>query len=408
MDPRLAFTRFAGRYVHLGICGSISAYKAIELMRLYQRLDMRVSVTLTQAAQHFVTPLTFTSLHAEAVYTSMFGGSETGDADPFGHLTPGGEADVFVIAPASATTLARLATGSAEEILSAQCLAFPGPVVIAPAMNPRMWQHPATQHNACTLQNRGAAIVTPASGLVACGDEGQGKLADIHAILLATLKALSPQDMAGKKVMLTLGPTREQWDGVRFWTNPSSGLMGSSLALAAWLRGAEVHAVSGPGVAPLPVGIYQYPVVSAREMYAQAKALWPGMDMGLFTAAVADFSPQPFGAQKFKKQGNAAGFQIEFTANPDILAELSASKSPHQRVLGFAAETDQLEEHVKTKLHKKHAHIIAGNIVGASHSGFGVPTNTMYVLDAAGKAEHWQPASKPDVAWRLLDWLLTL
>lgn len=408
MDPRFAFTRFAGRFVHLGVCGSISAYKAIELMRLYQGLDIRVSATLTEAAQRFVTPLTFTSLHAESVYTGMFGGTESGDADPFGHLTPGGEADVFVIAPASATTLARMARGSAEEILSAQCLAFPGPLVVAPAMNPRMWQHPATQENVEILQRRGAGIVTPASGLVACGDEGEGKLADIQTILLATLKALSPQDMAGKKVMLTLGPTREKWDGVRFWTNPSSGLMGSSLAIAAWLRGAEVHAVSGPGVAALPPGIRQYSVVSAREMYGQAKALWPGMDIGLFTAAVADFSPQPFGGHKFKKQGNATGFTVEFTPNPDILAELSTNKAPHQRVLGFAAETDLLEEHVAAKLHKKQAHMIAGNLVGSTGAGFGAPTNTMFVLDAAGKAEHWQPASKPDVAWRLLDWLLTL
>ena len=405
MDSRFAFSQFAGTSVHLGVCGSISAYKAVELMRLFQALNMRPTVTLTEAGQRFITPLTFEALGAEKVYTEMF---ESNSPDIFGHLLPGAEADAFVIAPASATTLARLATGLASEILSAQCLAFAGTVVLAPAMNPRMWAHPATKSNIATLKSRGAIVVEPNCGLVACGESGQGKLAKVEDIFLATLKALSPQDLAGKKVMLTIGPTREPWDGVRFWSNPSTGLMGSSLALAAWLRGAEVHAIVGAGVAPLPCGITSYAVQTASEMYEQAKTLWNAMDIGVFTAAVADFSPVSVGANKFKKENQQDGFSVEFRANRDILGELGNGKTPRQKVLGFAAETENLEEQVARKLQRKNADLLAGNIVGKAGAGFGSAMNSVYVLDKHGKFANLPNLSKPDLAWRLLDWLLTL
>ncbi len=405
MDVRWNFSNFTGKRILLGICGSVSAYKAVELMRLLQEAGIGVSITLTESAQRFITPLTFASLGAENVYTSMFSGV---DGDIFNHLTPGAEADLFVIAPASATTLGRLANGLASEILSAQCLAFSGKLVLAPAMNPRMWLHPATQKNISTLVERGAYLVPPAKGMVACGEEGQGKLAAVEDIFLHVLRALTPQDLIGKRVMLTIGPTREPWDGVRFWSNPSTGIMGSALALAAWLRGAEVHAIVGSGVKKLPEGINTYPVQTAKQMYERAKALWPSMHMGLFTAAVADFSPVSYGTEKFKKSAQKAPLQIEFQANKDILAELGQTKQTQQRILGFAAETNNLEEQVGKKLLAKNADMLAGNYVGQENTGFGSSTNAMYVLDKNGRAEHWALSSKSDLAWRLLDWLLTL
>ena len=207
---------FAGHRVHLGVSGSVAAYKALDLLRALQKAGLRVSVGLAGAAARFVTPLSFRSLGAETVYASMFPGvdqPELGEAyDPFGHLTPSGEAEAFIVLPASATTLARAASGLADEILSAQILAYPGQVLFAPAMNPRMWSNPATRENCARLRARGHIVLEPGSGRVACNEEGQGKLVDLRQAYLAVLKQLSPQDYAGKKLMLTMGPPREQWD----------------------------------------------------------------------------------------------------------------------------------------------------------------------------------------------------
>ena len=399
------FSYFTGRRVHLGVCGSVAAYKAVELARLFQKAGMPVSATITEAACKFISPLTFEGIGASPVYTRMFDDTQN---SCFSHLDPGAIADVFVLAPVSATTVAHLASGTAQTMLAAQCLAFHGPLVLAPAMNPRMWAHPATQANVALLQQRGATLVGPAGGAVACGDHGLGKLEDINTIFLHTLKALAPQNLAGKTVLVTLGPTREQWDGVRFWSNPSTGHMGSMLALAAWLRGATVVAVAGPGTAPLPHGITTVSVTSAKEMFAAAKAHWLNADMGIFTAAVADFSPVPFGPGKFKKAMAGQDLTVQFTPNKDILATLSLGKRSTQKVLGFAAETDSMEERTRGKLHAKKAHLMAGNTIGVPGSGFGSTTNTMFVVDANGKEEHWENTSKADIAWRLLDWLLTL
>ena len=223
--------RFAGKRLHLGVCGSIACYKALDLLRALHALDIHVSVTLTDGARRFVTPLLFEALGAMPVYGRMFEGDEV-----FDHLEPGQRAQAMLVAPASADALSRLAAGAASDMLSAQALAFDGPLVVAPAMNPRMWRHPATQDNVATLRRRGARVVVPGCGGTACGDTGQGRLAPVEDLFLAALRALSPQDMAGQRVMLTMGPTREKWDGVRYWTNPSSGTMGAALATSAWLR----------------------------------------------------------------------------------------------------------------------------------------------------------------------------
>jgi len=359
--------RFTGKRLHLGVCGSIACYKALDLLRALHALDIHVSVTLTDGARRFVTPLLFEALGAMPVYGRMFEGDEV-----FDHLEPGQRAQAMLVAPASADALSRLATGAASDMLSAQALAFDGPLVVAPAMNPRMWRHPATQDNVATLRRRGAEIVVPGCGGTACGDTGQGRLAPVEDLFLAALRALSPQDMAGRRVMLTMGPTREKWDGVRYWTNPSSGTMGAALATSAWLRGAEVTAVCGPGCPDLPAGVERIGVGSAREMFEAASDCWPRMDMGLFCAAVADFSPEPLGPQKFKKEGQQDGFSIRFTANPDILRTLSHQRREGQKVLGFAAETtpdmDSLLELARGKRARKDADLLAASTAATAAS----------------------------------------
>lgn len=404
MESHLAFTHFTGRRLHLGVCGSVAAYRAPDLVRQWQDAGADVSVTLTPSAQKFITPLTFEALGASPVYAPMFAPADT----PFAHLEPGQCCHAMVVAPASATTLARIAAGLGDEMLACQALAFGGPLVVAPAMNPKMWANAATQANVATLRARGVTVIEPGCGRTACMEEGQGRLADLRLIHLAGLRALSPQDFAGRRVMLTLGPTREQWDGVRYWTNPSTGTMGAALAVAAWMRGAEVHAVCGPGAPWLPDGITRHNVTAARDMFNAAADLWPSVDDALFTAAVADFSPVPHGGEKFKKDSATQGFTVSFTPNADILKTLGHQRREGQRIVGFAAETSGLEQSMQRKLAAKNADMIVGNLVGTPDSGFATATNRVCVLDRAGRQEAWPVLSKPDVAWRVLDWLASL
>jgi len=406
MEKHLLFKRFAGKRLHLGVCGSVAAFRAAELVRRWQDTGVGVSATLTPSARRFITPLTFEALGASPVYGDMFGGGT-----PFEHLEPGQTAHAMVIAPATADALARLAQGRADDMLAAQALAFDGPVVVAPAMNPRMWQNPATQSSVETLRERGFIFVGPDSGVVACRDEGQGRLADLRMIYLAGLKALTPQDMEGQTVLLTLGPTRETWDDVRFWTNASTGGMGASIAVAAWLRGAEVHAVCGPVDVWMPddPAFHRHDVVSAGQMLETARELWPQASAGVFTAAVADFRPEPHGPGKFKKDRASEGFTLGFLPNTDILRTLAEERAEGQLVVGFAAESvpdmDALGAAVRHKLAYKGADMIVGNRIS---DGFGRSVNRVYVADALGREESWPDMPKPQVAWKLLDWMRTL
>lgn len=406
MEKHLLFKRFADKRLHMGVCGSVAAFRAAELVHRWQDTGANVSATLTAAAQKFISPLTFRALGASPVYGDMFGSEE-----PFEHLEPGQIAHAMVIAPASADMLARLAHGLADDMLSAQTLAFDGPVVVAPAMNPRMWRNPATQANVETLRERGFIFVGPDSGVVACHDEGQGRLADLRMIYLAGLKALTPQDMEGRTVMLTLGPTREGWDDVRFWTNGSTGTMGASIAVAAWLRGAEVHAVCGPVDLWLPddPAFHRHDVTTAAQMLDRARMLWPSSDAGVFTAAVADFRPEPHGPGKFKKDRAGDGFTLSFLPNADILRTLAEERSEGQVVVGFAAESvpdmDALGLAVHHKLENKGADIVVGNRIS---DGFGRAANRVYVADSQGRDEVWPDMPKPQVAWKLIDWMRTL
>lgn len=403
MQPHYRFTGFMGRRVHLGVTGSIAAFKALDFLRVLLEADCLVSATLTDAAARFVTPLSFEALGASPVYGAMF--APAPDQGAFGHLEPGQVADAMVIAPASANTLAKLAHGLADDMLSCQALAFPGPRIVAPAMNPRMWEAPAMRRNWDMLGVLGFIRVEPEAGNVACGDTGTGRLAPLEEILVATLRAISPQDMAGKRVLVTLGPTREPWDGVRFWSNPSSGTMGACMAMAAHLRGAEVTVVAGPTALSLPRDISVVPVRTALEMHQACMDLWPTMDIACATAAVADFRPIPHGPDKFKKAG-ATSLTVNFEANPDILMALGESRREGQQLIGFAAETGDPRDEAARKLEAKRLDLIAANDVSLQGSGFGAASNEMFVLDRLGRRESWPVLPKTEVAWRLWDHLL--
>ncbi len=402
-------TRFRNTRLHLGVAGSIACYKSCDLLRHFLAMGIHVSACLTPGARQFVSPLLFSSLGAMPVYTELFA-----DSEPFAHLEPGQNCKALLVCPASASLIARMAQGMASDMLSAQILAFPGPVAVAPAMNTNMWQNMATQDNIATLRKRNVQIIQPDSGELACGTTGQGRLAAMPELILHTLRLLSEQDMAGKTVLVTMGPTREPWDGVRFWTNPSTGTMGASLALCCWIRGATVHAVAGPGItrAMLPSlpGLELHSVATANDMYEQTNALWDVADMGFFSAAVADFSPVPYGSGKFKKAESPDGFSIEFTPNRDILKTMSLRRKKGQKVLGFAAETapdmQALMELAKIKRAGKNTDVLAANMVNSKESGFGTATNAMAVTDRNGREEIWPLMSKADVAWDLCTWLL--
>lgn len=403
MHPHLAFTGFTGKRLHLGACGSVAVYKTLELLRAVAKTGVHTSATLTGGAQRFVTPLSFEALGAAPVYSSM----DDTQSGIFGHLEPGQDAHAFTIAPATANILAKLACGLADDMLSCQALAFDGPLVLAPAMNPRMWNAPATRENWQKLKDRGAVCIEPCAGVMACGDEGKGRFPALETIYLETLRALTEQDMVGQNVLVTLGPTREYFDAVRFWSNPSSGTMGASLAVAAWLRGANVTAVCGPVQLWLPEGIRRIDVTTAQEMFEATTDAWPKADVAALTAAVADFRPVPFGSGKFKKEG-AKGLDVTFENNPDILYTLGQNKREAQRLVGFAAEAADLEKNAEGKLKRKNLDIIVGNDVTRADSGFGTPTNAVVVRDRAGRSESWDAMPKPDVAWRIWDWMLAL
>ena len=401
MNEHLNFDCFLGKRIHLGVSGSVAAYKSLDLLRMFRKAGIEVSVTLTSGAQEFIRGLSYEALGAFKVWEKMY---PTMD-DTFGHLEPGQAADAMLVAPATASVLARMTHGLADDMLSCQALAFNGPKLVAPAMNPAMWDAPATRDNCRVLAERGVEFIGPDCGDVACGDHGKGRLAPLESIYAHSLRAVAPDDMSGKHVLITLGPTREKWDAVRFWSNPSSGLMGACIAMAAWLRGAKVTVVSGPVNWWFPAAVDVVKVDSAQQMYEAATDIWPSCTTGCFTAAVADFKPIPHGEGKFKKAGNDA-LQVDFDTNPDILKTIGSMKKDNQQLIGFAAETSNIQEAAKGKLERKNLDLIVANPINKPGAGFESSTNSVYVLDRAGRSEEWPDLPKTEVAWRIWDLLL--
>ena len=371
--------------VLLGVSGSIAAYKACELLRLLQKSGLKVKVVMTKRAQEFVGAATFRALSGAAVAVDLFAAPEA----PVQHISLAQEAKLLVIAPCTANVLNKLANGVADDLLTSTALAFSGALVLAPAMNQAMLQHPATQNSLRILDQRGAELVAPASGYLACGSDGQGRLADPELICAAVLRQLRRgQQLAGRKLLITAGPTREHIDPVRFISSPSSGKTGFALAREAARRGAEVTLVSGPVVLEPPAGVETIFVQTAEQMLQAAAAHFAAVDIAIFSAAVADFAPRWPAAQKIKKQrlANQQALNLELVPTPDILATL-AEKKTGQFVVGFAAETADVLANAQAKLHSKGADLIVANDVSRPDLGFASDQNKVWLISSTAVQE---------------------
>jgi phosphopantothenoylcysteine decarboxylase/phosphopantothenate--cysteine ligase len=387
--------------VALGVSGGIAAYKAAEIVRLLQDRGLRVQVIMTRAAQEFVRPLTFAALSGEKVITDIFSaGSEQPNIDSaVEHIAVAQAIDALVVAPATADVLAKFAQGIANDFLTTLYLATTAPVVVAPAMNVNMWNHPATQANVETLRKRGVRIVEPGEGYLACGMIGPGRLAENEAIVSAVLEAVgSSQDLAGETVLITAGPTREKIDPVRYLTNRSSGRMGYALAEAALRRGARVILVSGPTSLKPPGAAEVTPVESAEEMRQAVLRLLPEATIVIKTAAVADYRPRKTADQKIKRTGPLT---LELEPTTDILAELSRHKKD-QLIIGFAAETQNVLENARKKLSSKSLDAIVVNDVSREGVGFDSDRNAVTIITHDEVVEVPE-TTKWEVAQRVLD-----
>jgi phosphopantothenoylcysteine decarboxylase/phosphopantothenate--cysteine ligase len=371
-------TPLAHRHILLGVSGGIAAYKAAELARLLRRAGAELRVVMTEAACAFVQPLTFEALTGQPARTTLLD-AEAEATMP--HIELARWAEAIVIAPASADVIARLALGLADDLLTTLCLASEAPLLVAPAMNRVMWAHPATQGHCATLAARGAHMIGPDAGEQACGEVGPGRMVEPAAIVSALGGLFTPPLLAGLKVLVTAGPTREPLDAVRFLSNRSSGRMGYAIAAAARAAGAEVTLVSGPVALTTPAGVARVDVERAGEMQAAVLSRVAGCDIFIACAAVADYRPATLHAGKLKK--DAATLDIPLQRTPDIVAEVAAL-SPRPFLVGFAAETERLEENARAKLAAKHLDMVAANRVGLPDSGFDVDYNALEVVWPGG------------------------
>jgi phosphopantothenoylcysteine decarboxylase/phosphopantothenate--cysteine ligase len=395
----MAAVRLAGKRVLLIVSGGIAAYKALELVRLLRREGSGVTAVLTAGGAQFVTALSLQALTEAKVYSDLF---SLTDESEMGHIQLSRAADLVVVAPASADILAKMAAGIADDLASTLLLATDKRVLVAPAMNVRMWQHPATVANMATLLARGVAVVGPEEGPMACNEFGPGRLAEPPAILAAIAALLAPQPgpLAGRHVLVTSGPTHEPIDPVRYIANRSSGRQGHAIAAALAALGARVTLVSGPVAIPDPPGVAVRHVETAAEMLAACEAALPA-DAAVCAAAVADWRVAEAAARKLKKTPAAAPPDLALVPNPDILATLAAPGPRRPRlVVGFAAETDELERHAAEKRRRKGCDWIVANDVSAASGVMGGGENEVHLLTERG-FEHWPRASKQEVARRL-------
>ncbi len=396
--------------VCIGVGGGIAAYKSAELVRRLQDRGYEVQVVMTRAACQFITPLTMASLSGRKVITGLFNNGSDGPAgeanidSAIEHIAVAQTIDLLLIAPATADLLAKMARGHADDFLTTLHLATQAPLVIAPAMNVNMWTHPATQENLAILKGRGARIVDPAEGYLACGMTGAGRLASTDAIVAAVVETLDaaalPKNLQGHTVLVTAGPTQEDVDPVRYITNRSSGRMGYAIASEARRRGAHVVLVSGPTALAAPDGVELVAVRSAEEMRDAVLSHLDRANIVVMAAAVADYRPARRAEQKIKK--NAAPLTIELESTPDILREIAARRG-ERFVVGFAAETENLVANAKRKLEAKNLDMIVANDVSGTDTGFDSEFNAAVILSRDGEPVELRRMTKQEMAGRILD-----
>ncbi len=391
-----------GKKILLGISGGIAAYKTPELARLLMKQGADVKVVVTKNALQFVTAFTLETLTHHKVYVDMFEGPAEYHTE---HISLAQWADCFVVAPATANVMAKMANGIADDALSTTNLACKCPVMVVPAMNENMWDHPATQHNVQVLTSRGVEVLMPAEGELACGVTGKGRMPEPDVIVMKLVEMLTPKTLKGKKVLLTAGPTYERIDPVRFIGNFSTGKMGCALAEVCMRRGAEVTLVAGPMQQVTSVAIRRIDVMSAAEMFEATIREFPQQDVAILSAAVADFTPEHMADVKIKREKD----DLTFTLKPthDIAATLGTMKQENQKLVGFALETNQERENAERKLTKKNLDFIVLNSLNDKGAGFGYDTNKITILDKTGQCD-FPLKSKQQVAEDIINHLENL
>jgi phosphopantothenoylcysteine decarboxylase/phosphopantothenate--cysteine ligase len=383
----------------LGVTGGIAAYKAVEVVSRLVKLGATVNVIMTRNATMLVQPLTFRYISRNPVAVDTFDEPESWEPQ---HISLADTADLFVIAPATANIIGKLAHGIADDMLSTTALAVHCPVLIAPAMNCQMYDNPILQENISILQKRGFEFIEPEYGLLACGYEGKGRLADPEKIVEKIQQILNvPRDLEGRTVLVTAGPTREALDPVRFISNRSSGKMGYAIAEAASRRGAIVTLISGPTILTPPENVKLVNVESAIQMRDEVISCASQSQIIIMSAAVSDYRPKDFSTQKIKRGENIITIVLE--ENPDILAELGRNKRNGQILVGFSMETENLIENSRKKLEKKNADLIVANDVSKEGAGFGTDTNMVTIISSSGQIKELPLMSKYDVANAILD-----
>lgn len=391
-----------GKNVVLGITGGIAAYRAAQIAREMTKRGAHVYCILTRNATNFITQQTMETLTGNPAVVDMFARPDKWEVE---HIALAKRADVFLVAPASANFIGKVASGVADDMLTTTVMATRAPLLIAPAMNSNMYENPVTQRNMQTLKTLlHAQFIEPKIGLLACNDVGKGHIADDETILEAVERALTPGDLTGKKVLVTAGPTREALDPVRFLTNRSSGRMGYALAEAAARRGAEVTLVSGPVALECPTGVRREFVESTQDLYCAMERLCREQDVIIQAAAPADYRPAHIAGQKIKKADGEA-MELKLVENPDVAAMVGSKKRPGQVLVAFAAETQNLSENAAKKLDKKNVDFIVGNDVTRPGAGFDVDTNIITIFDRSGATE-LPMMKKTEVADKILDHVL--
>ena len=390
------------RNIALGVCGGIAAYKAVEVLRGLQKAGCTVRVAMTKRACEFVQPLTFRALSGSHVIVDDYAPE---NPDPIAHITFSQTIDLLIVAPATANIIAKFANGVADDFLTSTYLACTAPVLIAPAMNTTMWEHPATQRNLQQLRADGVHFVEPDAGEMACGTIGPGRLSEPERIVAAALEILGgssshANDLSGERFLITVGATREEIDPVRFISNRSSGRMGFALAEAAVRRGAEVTVVAGVTSVSPPAGVRVVEALSAEEMLKAVASEAGRASVFIGAAAIADYRPAQRASQKIKKTNDSITLSLERT--PDVLSQVAASRANGMLVVGFAAETENVLDNAKGKLLSKNLDAIVANDVSRSDSGFDSPTNTITII-TKDNSEELPPLSKLEAANKILD-----